>query len=91
MDSSIDLSVFNNDQQPDKDCINFKTCIGVNRLLSALKYYSVLQVTNNRQKQDIFMHFINEIYTKQILEDYNHLHKSHDNELENIMEVLADV
>ena len=84
--SSIDLSVFNNDQQPDEYCHDFKTCISIKRLLSALTYYSALKVVKTQSNQDIFIHFMKEIYTKQILDDYHHLNKSHDKDLENIME-----
>ena len=85
MSSSTDLSVFNNNQQPDKNCNNFKTCISVNRLLHALKYYSALKILVNTENQDIFVHFIKEVYGIQLLDDYNHFSELHDHELENIL------
>ena len=48
LSSSIDLSIFENQREPDKKCNDYKTCISINRLLLALKYYTSLKVLNNK-------------------------------------------
>lgn len=73
-------------QQPDESCHDFKTDISIKRLLCALKYYTTLDVTTNKQHQDIFIHFMKKIYTVQILDDYHFLTKHYDDDLEDIME-----
>ena len=88
--SSVDISVFDNPSQPNKDCSDFKNCISIKRLLCSLKYYSVLQVDTNTKNQDIFMHFMKKIYGIQVLNDYNHLTRSHDHELDTIMKYATD-
>ena len=64
--SSIDLSIFNNNnkkiiQQPLKSECDYKTCLCVSRLLSSLKYFTLLQPKNNAINQSIFDAFINDI------------------------------
>ena len=84
---SMDLSIFQNiQQQPDENHHDFRTNISIRRLLCALKYYTMLDVIGNEQDQDKFIHFIKEIYTTQILDDYYHLTKFYNDDLEDIME-----
>ena len=82
---SIDLSAFHNGSEPDKNCKDFEKCISVKRLISALSYYSSLNVSKNKDDQNIFINFIKEIYSVQILDDYQHLHKLHDDHLQDIV------
>ena len=86
--ASIDLSVFHNDELPSKFCRDSIFCISVKRLLSALAYYSSLNVTTDKAHQDVFMNFMAEVYALRILDDYQHLHQSHDSDLENILQSM---
>eukprot|EP01083_Nonionella_stella_P257467 881273_1 len=64
-------------------------CIVVQRLVVMLSYYQKLNVQNSIDSQAIFMTFINDIYTN-ILDDYSHLVKEHNNDLEAINKVLKE-
>ena len=81
----MDLSIFKNDSQINKQCNKYESCICVLRLLSSLKYYATLNVSQKKEDQDIFMNFIKEVYTQTILDDYQHLCKCHGHELEDIL------
>ena len=91
--SSIDLSVFNDNeqQQPPSSCKDFKSCISTNRLLSSLHYYSLLNITSNTNHQNIFTHFMHEIYNPQlVIMDYYHVQKSHGHQVYDIMNHAFD-
>eukprot|EP01084_Bolivina_argentea_P292202 502287_1 len=64
-----------------------KGCEAVNRLVEALKYYSSLEIMNNKNHQNKFTAFIGRIY-KKFLDDYYHLIEQHDN-LEQISDALT--
>ena len=92
-----DLSIFQhidaNDIQCDKNSNNIKNpienCQALNRLISALEYYSNLEIISNQIHQDIFMQFIDNIYS-QLLNDYNHLIRVHETDLEDINKWIID-
>ena len=68
--SSIDLSIFNNNeiiQQALKFECDYKKCLCVARVLSSLKYFTLLESKNNPTNQSIFGAFINDIYNTLIL------------------------
>lgn len=78
-DTKIDLSILeDNMEEPSQDCDDIKTCPAVNRLLSALRYYSSLKIDENENHRDIFINFMNEVYTpSMIIDDSYHLRRIH--------------
>ena len=79
--TEFDLSIF---KHQNDECTNCIKCTPINRLLSALKYYSMLDIVNNTKHQDIFNDFINNIYGQQLINDYIHLINEHAQDLEEI-------
>ena len=79
--SSPDLSVFT--QQPDSCGNNHEKCSSIKRLLSALRYYSSLDIIHNQQHKDAFIQFIANTYEK-LYDDYIHLVQRHGHQIENI-------
>ena len=81
MSLSTDLSIFKDIQKlPKWDCKDYKSCIAIHRLLSALRYYSTLKLQSNKDHQEIFTSFINEIYKHPLLiQDFNHFQTRHSN------------
>eukprot|EP01083_Nonionella_stella_P112894 332571_1 len=74
-------------QKCDQDCDDpIEGCIVLKRLVTALAYYSRLDVQNSEDGQQIFIAFIKDVYPH-ILEDYAHLVKNHTN-LESINNAL---
>ena len=55
-----------------------------------MKYYSILNIVNNKKHQDIFNDFINDIYGHQLLDDYTHLLNEHGQELQEIHESIIN-
>ena len=82
----MDLAIFHNSKYPDKECDNHESCISILRLISSLKYYSSLNVSQSTKDQNLFMNFIKEVYTHQILDDYHHFSKSHGNSIQDILQ-----
>ena len=82
--AQFDLSVFK--EENDGQCCksDHTNCTSIRRLLAALKYFSVLNITNNRNRCDIFNDFINDVYGRQLLDDYTHLLNEHSQELQKI-------
>ena len=82
-----DLTIFDNVQKyPSTNCIDFKSCIAINRLLSALHHYSTLELNSNQNHQDIFTHFTKEIYKHPLLiQDFHHFQKQHDQQIHQII------
>ena len=84
--SPIDISVFNDQKSPTNDYNDFESCVGIKRILTLLRYYSLLQVNSNRDHQTIFTNFINTIYDISVLiMDQYHLQKKHNHEINEIM------
>lgn len=88
--SLLNLSLFKGDQHSRGICNDFKSCVSVNRLLTALNHYSALKVATNTEDQRVFITFIKEVYGIIILDDYHHLSKLHHHELEHIMEYATE-
>ena len=65
----IDLSIFHSTECPKEECAAYESCISILRLISSLEYYSSLKVSQNKEDQDLFINFIKEVYTHQILDD----------------------
>ncbi len=56
----------------------------------ALKYYQLLNIQRNQDNIKTFTHFINNIYKKQIINDYIHVLDQHSDDLENIHNQLLN-
>ena len=91
--TSIDLSVFNTDhQQQTADCNNdFKSCECIRRVLTALRYYSILNLHSNKDDQNIFSNFINTVYSaSSLIMDFFHFKNIHNDEIQQIMDHALD-
>ena len=77
---SVDLSVFTRITKPSSSPHQYHNCIAIQRLLLSLKYYSYLNIKNDTDNQDIFCHFMDEIYKHEINNDYRHLLQYHQTE-----------
>ena len=87
----IDLTIFKTEKS-DIECNEnkdnpIKSCLALKRLITALKYYSLLNVISNNNDKQIFLNFIKCIY-KSFLDDYNHLIRKHDKQLQQINQLL---
>eukprot|EP01083_Nonionella_stella_P187773 690758_1 len=87
----VDLRIFQENPGRDIDCNQsdgdpIDGCIAVKRLIVALIYYSRLNIETSKDGQNIFIAFINHVYT-QCLDDYTHLVRMHNN-LEQIHNAL---
>ena len=68
------------------NCIDFKSCTAIQRLLSSLRYYSSFQLTSNKEHRDVFTKFMEEVYKHRILiQDLYHFQKEHDGQLQLIL------
>ena len=89
--NEIDLSIFKMDKSEIECKISndnpIKSCHAIRRLIAALKYYSLLNIIQNKQNQNIFQHFISSIYT-QFLNDYHHLLREHNSNLHQIHKTM---
>ena len=88
---NLNLTIFKTDQS-DIECNDnnddpIKCCSALKRLVTGLKYYSLLNVITNQDHKQIFINFIKSVYTK-FLDDYNHFLEKHDEQLEKINESL---
>ena len=85
----IDLSIFDHAQDLSQEsCTDLNDCHHIKRILTFLKYYSLLQVSSNQDDQNIFINFINTIYTvSDLIMDNFHLQKKHGQEINQIMDV----
>eukprot|EP01084_Bolivina_argentea_P098015 176182_1 len=67
-------------------------CASTERMIYALKYYSLLNVmdgNNNSNENQKFIKFVNDIY-KFLLEDYIHITDKHNNDLDNIYKLMNE-
>eukprot|EP01084_Bolivina_argentea_P074168 134566_1 len=76
-----DFSTF--DAQNDES----KKDIFIKRLSTALKYYSQLDIINNKKDKDLFMDFIQQKYTK-LIDDFTLLTKQNKEKLYSIQQLL---
>ena len=64
----------------------FNECVVIKRLLNSLTYYThLLNTSKNNDHYAKFNHFMGTIYKNQALDDYYHLHKFHQDQIETIM------
>ena len=87
----LDLTVFENTNitLPYTDHM-IKGCIYTKRLLTALSYYSHLNVEANTNNQLIFIEFMDKIYNHQIFDDFHHLTQDHQSELKAIANLAIE-
>eukprot|EP01084_Bolivina_argentea_P158579 276218_1 len=71
----------------EKQDIVIKKCDHLYRLLTGLKYYSLLNISNNALSHNLFTEFCINIY-KNALNDYIHIISIHSHQLEIIIEIL---
>ena len=84
--TTVDLSIFNNDQSLQSKCTDFKGCIAIRRLSSSLRYYSSLKLKTSTDDQNIFTNFITEVYKySSLIQDFHHLQKQHNHQLHDVM------
>ena len=78
-ETKLDLEIFKTIQtncfSETKEEVRIANCDYLNRLVNALKYYTLLNVSNDELTEGIFVEFIN-VY-KQVLNDYTHLVNTH--------------
>eukprot|EP01084_Bolivina_argentea_P242283 406498_1 len=84
----IDLNIFKDDTVGYDEC-GTSGCVAFKRLISALLYYSKLNVILNTNHADIFIHFMTEIYHS-FLDDYSHFVTRHQHQLEVIHRSLVE-
>ena len=71
--------------------MDFAKCSTLNRLFSCLRKYTLLQIKQSYQHNQIFEHFINNNYNiKQLLDDYNELISCHSDYLQEINLYLVE-
>eukprot|EP01084_Bolivina_argentea_P022656 42110_1 len=89
---TLDLSVFK-DADNDKCKLTsnskhiIRNCVALKRLISSLKYYSMLDVVNNETDQALFTNFIDNVYI-QLVDDYNHLDEAHQDQLQRLNQLI---
>ena len=86
---SSDLSVFQNFNPPQVSklyCCNIKQCDAIKRLLYSLFYYDLLKVDDNINYQKLSCNFMDNIYKQQIYDDFYHLTKYHQSEMQSVMD-----
>eukprot|EP01084_Bolivina_argentea_P236257 397297_1 len=64
-------------------------CKSTERMIYAMKYYSLLNIINNNNHKEQFKKFVNEKY-KLLLEDYIHITDKHNNDLDNIYKLMIE-
>ena len=84
-DSPIDLSIFKQESSSN-ECSDYQTCLCVTRLLSTLKYYTLLKPHDNEQGKSILNEFMCNIYNTKILDDIHHLTHIHGQQIKEIMD-----
>ena len=77
---SVDHTIFLQDTQSSIDLHDIKSCLPIQRLLTALKFYD----HHTDKNKEIFCHFMQTVYETQVFDDYFHLIKYHQNDIESI-------
>eukprot|EP01084_Bolivina_argentea_P044862 82546_1 len=72
-------------KQETDTCKCANQCSRIKKLLSALQYYELLNISKNVSNADVFMDFVESVYHKKdILNDYTHLIDEHGNAINEI-------
>eukprot|EP00483_Globobulimina_turgida_P013013 UN13037 len=92
----VDLKIFTsithnecNTKNKNKNKNPMKSCVALRRIDSALRYYDKLDILNNKQDEELFEDFMNEIYGE-VINDIIHLNNHHCHELEEIHQELNE-
>lgn len=90
---SIDIDIYNETNKI-SECkkilpFNVSNCSHIRRLISSLKYYSTLDIIQNKNDEMEFIYFFLEIY-KHVLNDIVHLVDKHNDDLQQINESLIN-
>ena len=64
-------------------------CLVIKRLLTALSYYCDLDTNQYMNHKSTFNNFMDTIYKYQVYDDYFHLMKFHQNDIESIAELAV--
>ena len=85
----FDLNIFKEENKMNGlecNAKDYSECQAMNRLFAALKYYSMLNVSENESdRNDIFTAFMCDIYpSQQLIDDYIHFNERHSSEIETI-------
>ena len=83
----IDLTIFSSIDGHSPEHIK---CVNIKRLLTGLSYYANLDIIQNTKHQSLFTKFMNEIYTNQICDDFHHLTKHHQHQMELIQRIAVE-
>ena len=83
---SVDLKVYQGISTSSESNHKYETSPAIQRLLTALKYYTSLLATNNIAK---FCDFIDNTYKSQILDDYYYLTKYYQDKLQEIKNLAS--
>eukprot|EP01083_Nonionella_stella_P189925 703451_1 len=91
MDTKPDLSVFHNGGKSCDYCNggDIAKCIAFQRISTGLKYYSLFDIENNKNDEEIFTHFINDVYPlREMHNDYTHIIRKHQHQIQDIKQLL---
>eukprot|EP01083_Nonionella_stella_P295045 1002794_1 len=87
----IDFSIYQNKQKA-CDCINegyIETCISFQRISTGLRYYSLFDIDNNKNDEETFTDFINDVYPlREMHNDYTHIIRKHQHQIQDIKPLL---
>ena len=85
----MDLEIFKHEDKDDVICEesgrDHTQCTATKRLFAALKYYQHMN-----SNQSLFTEFMNDVYSTQCLDDFNHLVLHHGNDLEAMTQSVRD-
>ena len=63
---------------------DYTNCQAMNRLFAALKYYSMLNISENKSDREFVTEFMTDIYSTQFIDDYIHFNNHHSQDIEMI-------
>lgn len=87
----LNLAIFNHHTTPSNNINHdYNSCVAIQRLLVSLKYYNQLKIENDRNDQDIFSNFMDEVYKHEMFDDYYHLIQFHQSQLESIHDLAIN-
>ena len=88
----IDLTIFHKRASLSRTSRNLNQSLSIKRILTLIKYYQMLNVNTDKDDQNIFINFINTIYTVSgIIMDYHQLKEKFADQIHDIMKIAKDV
>eukprot|EP01084_Bolivina_argentea_P259204 437281_1 len=93
----LDLNIFKSEEtsnkcfgdNKDETKIEIQDCEALNRLVNALKYYTLLNITNTESSHTLFAEFCDNIY-KNALNDFIHFMTTHSAQIEGIHKSIVN-